>query len=391
MGEAMPRTALYYDDDAFFHGETAASEHTQREITRAELKAELRLQKMLGMGSFGTACQCTFRGRAWVVKLPRAQTRGFIREGATLEEAMSVPVDQAERQRIVRDFAIECRNAEAVLDAPQVRALRDNGRSALFTAGMPLEGLTDEEFDDVCRWREEWQSWPGYAHLHPVVHYDPLVPLLLSLPAEGTIEDLRVGVSARTQRIPMQWLDIAWQLSEALDFILTRTALAHVDVKPSNVLYVHRDDGRVHCWLSDYGDLYPKNEPATFTHGTPAYMPEGTRWGTNAELSLFEYYSTLVDLFAVLVRSEARADYVSCYEQPVCKTVARMPDRLEPLAAFFEAQPALRAHVVDALDVSGFNDLTRQFHATREWLLSERAPARRRGSGGLPFLANLRQ
>jgi hypothetical protein len=99
--------------------------------------------------------------------------------------------------------------------------------------------LTDAEYADVCQWRDDWTQLPGYAHMHPVVHYDPKIPLLLSLPAEGTIEDLRVNVGEYTPDIPKQWLDIAWQLSEAMHFMLEYTELAHVDVKPANVLYVH--------------------------------------------------------------------------------------------------------------------------------------------------------
>jgi hypothetical protein len=390
----MPHTALYYNNNDEEEGNffrASVSTHTQPEVSSEDLKRELRIKRVLGKGTFGMACLCTFRGKEWVVKLPRDQTWDHNLDGATIEEAMSVDVTPRQKKRILRDFAIECSNAEAVLDAPRVRALRDQGHKRV---GQRLEMLTDAEYADVCQWRDDWTRLPGYAHMHPVVHYDPKIPLLLSLPAEGTIEDLRVNVSEYMPDIPKQWLDIAWQLSEAMHFMLEYTELAHVDVKPANVLYVHRGNGRLHCWLSDYGDLYPKDTMAGPRYGTPMYLPDAAAraalQATNAELSLFEYYATLVDMFEVLCLDGFTTVYTSRYPQVIAQTVVAMPYSLEPLAAFFHMQNELRHHVVEALYIANFSRISNQFEDTRAWLSSalssiterEEAAASSRSGGG---------
>ena len=405
----MPRTALYFNEEDteedFFRA--SVNPHTQKEVSSADLLKEVRLTRVVGMGTFGIACLCRFRNCDWVVKLPRGLTNpdGW-RDSSTLEQVMTVPVEPNKRLLALKDFADECRNAEAVLDAPEVHELRARGRDAESMLGKPLEGLSDQEYAAVCEARRLWRSHPGYEHMHPVVHYDPMIPLLLSLPAEGNLCEKRVLLYPDASEIPREWLEMAWQISEAIEFLRTYPQMAHADIKPANVLFTYRDD-RVHCWLSDYGDLYPKRDwPSTIYVGTEKYVPEEHERiqlmyfpdATYEKLSLFEYYATLADLFMVGANVELGdlncVSVVSYGEHTIAQVVRGMLSpggfhrTIKPLADFFKRQPALMAHVVEGLDVEHFMSLPERFDETRAWL-REQLKAEEEASTMMPRFARM--
>ena len=386
------RTALYFNDDGdadadFFRGGEA---RTQTEVSSAQLRAELRLLRTMGSGEFGVAFLARFRGKEWVIKLPRAQTDLSVLTPCTVDQALSVPLTPDERARVERQFAKECHNAECVLDAPLLRTQRR------------LTDLTDDEYAAVCAARLQWRSLRGYQHMHPVVHYDAELPLLMSLPAEDTIAALRVTVDATMARPPSEWFDVAWQLSEAVAFLRAHPRLAHIDIKPANVLFVRRAANAVHCWLSDYGDLFPVDDRTRFEGGTALYHPHAlfqsrlmAAGATYGQRSLYAYYATLVDLLKVRVRSsgEATPDWyltacLSEYGYNVGECVHNMwvdasgaPSEFDELTQFLMRRPDLMAHLVAPMQLTDdvFGRLDEHFDATRAWLAGAHhaAPSRR--------------
>jgi hypothetical protein len=324
----MPRTALHFNDRALGRGATAVDEHA--------LRGELILERLLGSGGSGAAYLAHFRGETVVVKLPvrllnDSAFSGDVR-GRHLKDVLNARASVHDFLRAQDAMAIECRNAQHALDAPDMQRIRaattrlvrreipeqhrlvynahkevrddwaDIERIASQT-GHPMPNLTASEHAAVTAARQRWASLPGYAHLHPVIHYDRDIPLLMSLPAQDTIEALRMCVGP-TSAVPETWFDVAWQLSEAIEFLRLHPKLAHVDIKPANVLFLAGAGQRVHIWLSDYGDLFDPNERTDFYYGTALYKPERTlqpglmhMGATYGEHSLYMYFSTLIDLF----------------------------------------------------------------------------------------------
>ena len=185
--------------------------------------------------------------------------------------------------------------------APEARALLLASKRRRGGA-RPL--LTNNEMDLILEARADWQTRPGYTHLHPVVHFDARIPMLISLGADGTIGELRERLVDYKKNSPgPTWMRIAWQLSEAMTFLFDTAKLAHVDIRPKHVLFVrHGGQQRLHCWLSDYSALCPADDVAAYDYdeqdGAYAPMHSNNEAGaSHREQSLFAYYATLMDLF----------------------------------------------------------------------------------------------
>ena len=242
----MPRTALHLERKS-----------TEPDAVHSLLMEHARVTRRLGQGAHGEAFTLMTDDKrdTWVVKLPTLLLRGLrpplpCRLGALLKETQRT----ADIEEAHAEFRQECRNAEALLDAPEVHALRMH-------------------------------------HLHPVVHYDATVPMLLSLPAEGTAERLRCSPSEVDA-----WCAVARQLVAAVRFILDATKLAHLDIKPGNVFFAG-----AHCWLGDFGEVHPQKEPYDADIGTCYYNP-GDRVvpdpdATLRDQSVFQCLATLMDLW----------------------------------------------------------------------------------------------
>jgi serine/threonine protein kinase len=328
MYARMPRTAIHYNDKS----------SRGPAITAEELKHQLVLTHVLGQGGSGVAFQAHFRGQDVVVKLPIRLLKGQLpasKKGWTLTDVLRPKNEQSSDQftEAHRVMEIECHNAECALEPLELQQLRVREHAGLLGADRPVpeqfrnpssglhspppewkeisgralrrglpppSKLTDEVHKALFR----WHSHRGYWHMHPVIHYDRDIPLLMSEPALGTIDALRFEVNEST-RMPTHWLDVAWQLSEAIRFLHDLPRLAHVDIKPSNVLFTLPSPTRCHIWLSDYGDLYPMHMHTDFRQGTPLYKPKTFHTfnrfkdvkATFLQQSLYMYFATLMDLF----------------------------------------------------------------------------------------------
>ena len=265
----MPRTAVFTDFmPVRYHvlkkkySQRAPDFHNQR----------FSLGEELGSGAYGVAFQFndthTHDG-TFVAKLPatlmtkkRAAPDEHLNIGQVLQPHPS-PVRLANAQRL---FDAECRNAELILDAPVIHR---PGR-------RPGEGyakLTDEQRRKFVLKNDEWRRQPGYEHLHRLLHYDHSIPMLISRRCDGTLAQLRyqwhtafgpISAGAHTDDAdPALWRDLLGrQLGAAVGFILRHTPIAHVDIKPDNLLYTQLAAGVYRLQLSDYGVCYPKDDPA---------------------------------------------------------------------------------------------------------------------------------
>jgi hypothetical protein len=317
------------------------------------LLAELRLRhELVGQGGeLGVAYAATLRGTPLIAKLP--VTIAAVRRSAgerplalALRAYDDVSVEEFKAARAA--FRREHRHAERVLVPPSERLL--------LRARRPTSAF---EHDVIHRARLRWREWPGHAHMHPVVHFDPHIPLLLlSASAQGTVRQL----PAR------HWAAVAWQLSEALTFLRHAPKLAHADLKPDNVLFFFDGEAATpHIWLSDYGPLRPMDRATAFRVGTARYMPDAeqrdalvrSRRVTYDQQQLFAYYATLLDLF--FEEEEEEKPNVSAGLKESIRARSPLVER---------ASPELYAHVMRPLllDAACFSELPARFHRTREWL-----------------------
>lgn len=305
-------------------------------IVLPELLENFVLRRRLGEGSFGIAFTCGRKDAdpevtEWVVKL----STNFIRREKVRElddenAGRPVPLDniiQPPHRFCIPNFIYdasqypeaylharealmdEFRNAEYILEPPSMRALTDD------EVGAPIKNLSLAQYTLVVRDRKRWQALPGYTHLHPLLHFEPSVPMILSAQADGTLKDLRREVHldlrpdiSKHSITPPLWNLIARQLGSAVAFIDTHTPLAHIDIKPANVLFKSRGTPLdIHCWLSDYGLCEPKNEGVPKSDrlpGTTMYCPDCEEWRDACDqrsvfyrdLSAYQYFATLMDM-----------------------------------------------------------------------------------------------
>ena len=162
-----------------------------------------------------------------------------------------------------------------------------------------------------------WRAHEGCFHMHPIIHFDAQIPALFSVPADGTLWTLRNELGGSKLRIaplavnddrclPVLWTCIAHQLASAVRFIHTHARIAHVDIKPENILYVDlsKDQTALRCMLTDYGLCRAADQPTQYDWaGTPTYLPPiddtSVRQRQHAlwrHLALFEFATSLLDM-----------------------------------------------------------------------------------------------
>ena len=294
----MPRTGLYIQLAAL--APDASGRYSQDDVSQM-LEKECRIGQALGQGSFGAAFlveHAPSGANKWVVKLPRAMLAGENMEGRFLAEAVNRKATPKNRQAALKDFETECRNAEAILDPPYLHQLRP-------TAGARLVGLTLEQKTRLEADTLEWRARAGYAHLHPLLHYDPAVPMLISARAEGTLSSRRRPDAFRLPGAD-EWARVAEHLTAAVAFILDNTPLAHMDIKPDNIFVVYDAAQRFVYRLGDYGICRPQADRVVYfwnqkhtsqeIAGSPFYNPPShpETLMTYQQASCFQCFATLL-------------------------------------------------------------------------------------------------
>ena len=357
----MPRTGLNLDDEGG--------------VTTKALRRELRVFERIGEGGYGRVYKARFKGRALVAKLPIPLLTDFEEPNGCGLKAVMLPraeISRADLKAARSAFRKECRNAEKVLDPLLERVLRNQ---RIQQAGAPLlwSQRTEEERDAIVRQRTLRRSAPGYAHMHPDVHLDRKIPLLLSEPADGNLYALRFVLRANG-RLSRRWMAAARQLADAVAFLRDHTGLAHIDIKPGNVFYKHTlDPKRPHIWLGDYGLMAPKDAPYTFGDGTLEFSPPPRLYAalqrdgfTNGQAQLFGYYTTVLDLIG-FVRPTQTVDYLS--NEDFAHVSERLLDAIRLKHTLFTyAPPELYVHIMTPLFDPSLYVLDVLFERTHAWL-----------------------
>jgi serine/threonine protein kinase len=365
----MPHTALNLSDEGT--------------VTTDVLLRNLVVRESLGQGGFGRAYKARLQRRQLVVKLPIALVRPDdqipnLRQGrgACLDDVLQ-PLDQVlddDRKEARIDFKKECQNAEKVLDPPVERYIRNRYHGRRSGRSLMWSMLTAVEQNVVAAARQRWQNEPGYAHMHPVLHLDRHIPLLLSEYAPHTLYGLSFVLGASQDGVD-RWLVAARQLADAVAFLRRRVGLAHLDIKPNNVFYkVLTGTRRPHIWLGDYGLMARKDAQCTFRTGTRLYMlplrlqAELSRdHFTNDHQQLFGYYATLVNLLTY-TNANGAVEYLSRGHCPSVSDalLAAIAQRNHPL--FTNAPPELFQHFMVPLFDASLYILDVLSERTHAWL-----------------------
>jgi serine/threonine protein kinase len=263
------------------------------------------------------------------------------------------------REEALQAFGEEFSNAEAFLEPACMRSMRehayccsyDDGRRRRSgkrrvlvvdpNVGLPLKDLTPSQYMEYMMELQLMRIHPGHHHMHRVLHYVASIPAIISEYADGSLWELRQScieqkrpwlnapslLSASCDGVsPTRlWTQIACQMTSAMDYMRTFSPLAHLDLKPSNVLYrldstttaaaaASSAPPSIQCMLSDYGLCMPKTgripvcpygtEYGECFYGTPIYNPDpdtkGAIWTSGAatwqEMSYFQFFATLMDM-----------------------------------------------------------------------------------------------
>ena len=351
---------------AYGEGDGAPRLLSQRDAT--SWLGGLTLTKRLSAGGFGVAFVALAdaaaegeegAGSEWVVKLPRdlmltdkptlpARIADVLLPPPAAYAGLSCAPRVMRRWKRAQDeFIDECRNAELILEPPLMRAMRAAGtpnlrelvgmekspeKVARRLVGMPLRGVSRGEHARLLAELARYRAHPGFAHLHRIVHFDPRIPAIVSTLAAGSLLRLRALVpeylalaspAAASAGLPgplvrrdggggldcsRTWCRIARQVGSALAFIEERTTVAHIDLKPDNILFRGAPHAP-HCLLGDYGICEPRATPIGLDPTTGRLSLSGTLWynppkddvrrweGKSARAqSAYQFFATLADL-----------------------------------------------------------------------------------------------
>jgi serine/threonine protein kinase len=242
------------------------------------------ISQEIGKGSFGTALRCIFRGKEYVVKIPNTlwesdtlypDGEGFL--------AFQNPYGHfdAYRSEALPGFVRECTFNEGAVDSITHRNKREN------VAGVPLPSLNSSEYLDIMREMNLMKSHEGYDHIHKILGFVAELPILFSERCDGSLSSLLVGGSDRHLfdvvggRLSPQWIKLAKQIGSAIEYLDIFASIAHMDIKPANILYIESSGANglpeFNWKLSDFGICVNKTVRGDYTTpyvgGTDWYMP----------------------------------------------------------------------------------------------------------------------
>ena len=276
-----------------------------------ETLAGLRIVDRIGEGGFGYAYKCRYKGRKYVCKLPSklVDAKILVVEASSKRVTIKRKLTGGDCTMIKdsqKEFQTEFKNAELILDPPSLK--QDNSDLA---AGHAEAHITIEYMNALKRESRSMKMHPGYAHLHKVLHYIPGIPCIFSEACTGNLVGLmdRHPALFKINRasyvyssLPDIWLDVAYQMGQAMLFLQGRCGLSHDDIKHDNIFYKQLDATSYHFYLGDYGmcSKYRKNIPCTNMHGTKWYIPIPTHWSNPVhsamQRSIFAYAASLLSI-----------------------------------------------------------------------------------------------
>ena len=249
----------------------------QKEVTVDVVEQNLTINKKLGNGSFGTAYLAHWKSdnRKLVAKFSNrlldAKVIAIDKQGHITYQRKSWSRSISEG---INDMKQEYQNAVRILAPYYYNELAEGNHDSNFK----LSEVSREHFSAIQEEARRLRVHPGYAHLHKIVHFISELACIFSEFCDGSLHDL-------IQDRKLQIRDLASLQSDvtnAVDYLLNIAKVAHMDIKPENVLYQMNDrspspSSRIVWKLADFGlcqSLQPsaQNKPR-YTMGSPLFMP----------------------------------------------------------------------------------------------------------------------
>lgn len=213
----------------------------------------------LGKGAFGTAFRCQFRGIEYVIKLPNQMLENgflFIDDDGFLVRSFKKYDDYSVLNRFKSDFFVECRFNGMALESPTHIRLRQS------YPGDPLNRADHGEYMRIKNELDIMKSHEGYEHIHKILGFVQGFPAIFSEPCSGSLQglidaDSNIFLGGYATRLSYQWLELAKQIGNAVQYLEYMIEIAHLDIKPGNILYnesLDENGKSVFSWkLSDFG------------------------------------------------------------------------------------------------------------------------------------------
>ena len=143
------------------------------------------------------------------------------------------------------------------------------------------ERVTDISDSDLLLMQDQLRKLklhPGRKHIHQILHFDKVIPAILSERCDGTLRTLRISKPALFECIPElspTWKKVGHELASAIQYIESRD-MVHVDIKPSNVFFVWAE-GQPIVKLGDFGLCRTKQGPVTYIKNSSNKLPLGDK------------------------------------------------------------------------------------------------------------------
>jgi serine/threonine protein kinase len=269
----------------------------------------------LGRGGFGTAYRCEFRGIEYVIKLPNdmldmgwisVNSDGFLTNNSSHRYYFETMMEYAQ------EFKDECNFNEMAVDSYTHRTLRQN------EPGSRLPAIDHEEYMSIKRELDRMKLHEGYEHIHKILGFVGDLPAIFSEPCSGSLQCLidansDIFLGGYLNKLPYQWLELAKQIGNAVEYLRDIARVVHLDIKPGNILYNESKDANgesLYNWkLSDFGLCKAWDRDSGYTTdclpGTLKYLPRILRDAkkTNTDFVCDAYESSLHSYMATLIMS----------------------------------------------------------------------------------------
>jgi len=311
----------------------ASLKHTGKHILGAAPFYDLIMvnvgEASLGSGSTGTVFHAKLQKRNVVVKLPNTLLDSKHIVLNANGHVTTTPITSARDRKFFEeaqsDLEIEWHNGFLLREGAEIMAT-----GIADPAGVNIN-------ESELRWQDKHPV--GYNNIHELLGMDASVPCLIS----AYFEDAVLLWARRVKPTPHFIFHVVEpQVRAGLAYMHNSAGLAHMDIKPYNMLCSHKvSKGQhyLHVVLCDFGATMPSDAPGQSPAGTVGYMaPEVEHAGYIPKFA--DAYSFAVSILHLLHPS------VPCettQDQPVMlhKILARQcPARLK--AIVHEMDPAKR-------------------------------------------------
>ena len=227
--------------------------------------------KSLGKGSTGTVYHATFalshHTIDCVVKFPNTLLRDECiviskDDGAVTLNPQKKDEHKEDRRQALEELEIEWHNAFVLRYG---KAMAETRIAEPYHASVSVESLR-KAAHAVSRLEHEW----GYGNIHQLLAMDASVPCLLSEHLDMTVLEWARKTRPTQAQVARQ---AGSAMLAALHYMHTCALMAHMDVKPNNMLYSQQHRGRGHAMvLSDFGASMPSDTLSHEPAGTVGYI-----------------------------------------------------------------------------------------------------------------------